>query len=165
LLGCFSFAGDPIGYARVLALVSFDCHPGHLFSYIGDERCYCSSLSFPSDTTRSLSADGHSHSNDNTRSVYPQGHSLNHSAQMSLPAYPVRRRQLRTLWGSRHKDDERGQRTLTVASSKADASLSPPPGARRRPPCCHRGSDAASDPPPRLRSPRRKNTVINLALA
>jgi hypothetical protein len=34
LLGCVSFAGDPIGYARFLGLVSFDCHPGSpLFSH------------------------------------------------------------------------------------------------------------------------------------
>jgi hypothetical protein len=31
LLGCVSFVGDPIGYARVLGLVSFDCHPGSPF--------------------------------------------------------------------------------------------------------------------------------------
>jgi hypothetical protein len=31
LLGCVSFAGDPIGYTRVLGLVSFDCHPGSPF--------------------------------------------------------------------------------------------------------------------------------------
>jgi hypothetical protein len=128
LLGCVSFAGDPIRYTRVLTLVSFDCHPGHLFSHIGDERCYCSSLYFPFDTTCSLSAEGHSHSNSNTCSVSSKGHSLNHSAQMSLPACPVRRRQLHTLWGSRQKDGERGQRTLTAASSKVDAFVSPPLG-------------------------------------
>jgi hypothetical protein len=34
LLGCISFAGDLIGYPRVLGLISFDCHPGlPLFSY------------------------------------------------------------------------------------------------------------------------------------
>jgi hypothetical protein len=31
LLGCISFADDPIGYACVLVLVSFDCHPGSPF--------------------------------------------------------------------------------------------------------------------------------------
>jgi hypothetical protein len=31
LLGCVSFAGDPIRYARILGLVSFDCHPGSPF--------------------------------------------------------------------------------------------------------------------------------------
>jgi hypothetical protein len=37
LLGCVSFAGDPIRYARVLGLVSFDCHPGSPF--FSDRRC------------------------------------------------------------------------------------------------------------------------------
>jgi hypothetical protein len=42
---------------------------GRLFSHIGDARCYCSSMSSPSDTTRSLSAGGHSCSDNNTRSL------------------------------------------------------------------------------------------------
>jgi hypothetical protein len=55
LLGCVSFAGDPFRYARFLGLVSFDYHPGVVFlSHIRDVRCYCSSLSSPSDTNRSL---------------------------------------------------------------------------------------------------------------
>jgi hypothetical protein len=55
LLGCVSFAGDSFRYARFLGLVSFDYHPGVVFlSHIGDVRCYCSSLSSPSDTNRSL---------------------------------------------------------------------------------------------------------------
>jgi hypothetical protein len=40
------------------------------FSHIGDARCYCSSMSSPSDTTRSPSAEGHSCSYNNTRSLY-----------------------------------------------------------------------------------------------
>jgi hypothetical protein len=42
---------------------------GRLFSQIGDACYYCSSLSSPSDTTRSLSAEGHSRSDNNTRSL------------------------------------------------------------------------------------------------
>jgi hypothetical protein len=40
---------------------------GCLFSHIGDTHCYCSSLSSPPDTTRSLSTEGHSRSDNNTR--------------------------------------------------------------------------------------------------
>jgi hypothetical protein len=102
---------------------------------------------------------GHSCSDNNTRSLSSEGHSLDLCAQMSPPAYPVRRRQLRALWGSRLisllrkpvlqqvgrlrvRDDERGQS-----------------GRRpRRPRHCRRGRDAASDPPPRPRSPCRKSS-------
>jgi hypothetical protein len=58
----------------------------------------------------------------------------------------------------RVRDGERGQRTSTAASSKADTSVSPPPRARHRPVCYRRDRDAASDPPPRPCSPRRKSS-------
>jgi hypothetical protein len=61
---------------------------GHLFSYIGDARCYCSSMSSPSCTTRSLSAEGHSCSDNNTHSLSSEGHSLDLCAQMPPPACP-----------------------------------------------------------------------------
>jgi hypothetical protein len=54
LLECASFDGDPIGYAHLLRRISFDCHPVSPFSHIRDARCYCTSLSSPSDTTPSL---------------------------------------------------------------------------------------------------------------
>jgi hypothetical protein len=51
-------------------------------------------------TPLALSAEGHSHSDSNNHSLSSEGYSLDLSTQMSPPACPVRRRQLRTLWGS-----------------------------------------------------------------
>jgi hypothetical protein len=83
--------------SRVLGLSPLIATQGYLFSHIGDARCYCSSLSSPPDTTRSLSTEGHSCSDNNTHSLSSEGHSLDLCAQMSPPACPVRRRQLRVL--------------------------------------------------------------------
>jgi hypothetical protein len=54
----------------------------------------------------SLSSEGHSRSDNNTRSLFSKGHSLDLFAQKSPPAYPVRCRQLRALWGSRSLSSE-----------------------------------------------------------
>jgi hypothetical protein len=87
LLGCVYFAGDPIGYTHFLVLVSFDCHPGSTFSHIGDaRRCYFSSLSSPSDTTLSLSSEGHSRSDNNSLSLSLLGRSLARSFCSDVPA-------------------------------------------------------------------------------
>jgi hypothetical protein len=59
-----------------------------------------SSVSSPSDTTRSLCTDDHSCFDNNTRSLSSEGHSLDLCAQMSPPPDPVHRHQLRVLWGS-----------------------------------------------------------------
>jgi hypothetical protein len=102
LVGCVSFAGDPIGCVSCLRARLLWLPPRvAFFSYIGDTHCYCSSMSSPSHTIHSLSAEGHSCSYNNTRSFSSEGHSLDLCAQISLPACPVRRHQLRALWGSR----------------------------------------------------------------
>jgi hypothetical protein len=72
---------------------------GRLFSHIGDACCYliCVSVSYPFDTTRSLSAKARPLLFHNTHSLSSEGHSLDLCAQMSLRPYPVHRRQLRAL--------------------------------------------------------------------
>jgi hypothetical protein len=83
---------------------------GRLFSHIRDACCYLvfASVSYPFDTTRSLSAEArpllfrqHTHTHTHTLSLSlslsSEGHSLDLCAQMSPPACPVRRRQLRAL--------------------------------------------------------------------
>jgi hypothetical protein len=85
-IGYVSFAGDPIGYARVLGLVSSIATHGHLFSHIRDARCYCSSLSSPSDTTHSLSAYGHSRFDNNNRALSLLRRSLARSLCSDVPA-------------------------------------------------------------------------------
>jgi hypothetical protein len=123
-----------------------DTH-GRLFSYIGDTRCYCSSLSSPSDTTRSLSIEGHSYSDNNTRSLSSEGHSLDLCAQMSPLACPVRRQQLRALNFSPQKVGVAAGQPATCVTTKGASGRRP-----RHPPRCHYGRNAASDPSPRLRS-------------
>jgi hypothetical protein len=58
---------------------------GRLFSNIGDAHCYCSYMSSPSDTTRSLSAEGHSCSDNNTRSLTLLRRSLARSVCSDIP--------------------------------------------------------------------------------
>jgi hypothetical protein len=116
------------------------------FSHIGDTRCYCSSMSSPSDTTRSLSIEGHSCS-DNTRSLYlsSEGHSLDLFAQMSPLACPLHRRQLRALLGSRlisllrkpavqqaGRPRARRQKGPERTSTASSSALSPRPRRRLR---------------------------------
>jgi hypothetical protein len=104
LVGCVSFAGDQIECVLCLRTRLLWLPPKVVFfSHIGGARCYCSSMSSPSDTTRSLSAEGHSYSDNNTRSfsLSSEGHSLDLCAQMSPSACPVRCRQLRALWGAK----------------------------------------------------------------
>jgi hypothetical protein len=125
---------------------------GRLFSHIGDARCYCSSLSSPSDTTRSLSAEGHSSSDNNTHFLSSEGQSLDLCAQMSPPTRAVRRRQLLSLRGSRLISLLRKLALQQASRSHARRRKGP------RPLRCCRGRDAASDPPPRPRSPRRKSS-------
>jgi hypothetical protein len=133
--------------------------PKVAFFLTSETHVVISSMSSPSNTTHSLSAEGHSCFDNNTRSLSSEGHSLDMCVQMSPPACPVHRRQLRALWGSRLisllrklvlqqagrppvRDGERGQS-----------------GRRpRRPSRCRRGRDAAFDPPPRPHSPHRKSS-------
>jgi hypothetical protein len=134
--------------SHVLGLVSFDCHPGSpffshrrrmliLFVYVFSFQHHSLSLRrrpllFRQQHSLSLSL---------------KGHSLDLCAQMSPPAYPVHRRQLRAL-----------RIVLNFSPQKASAAAGRPAafamakGASRhrlrRPPCCRRGRDASSDPPP-----------------
>jgi hypothetical protein len=85
----------------LVGCVSFDWHPGSPFSHIGDACCYlvCVSVSYPFDTTRSLSAEARPlmFRQQHSLSLSSEGHLLDLCAQMSPLACPVRRRQLRVL--------------------------------------------------------------------
>jgi hypothetical protein len=139
--------------SRVLGLVSFDCHLGSSFSHIGDARCYGSSMSSPSDTTRSLSAKGHSCSDNNTCSLSLLRRSLARSVCSDVPV---------VLSRSPPPAAHALGITLNFSPRKAGAAAVPPAacamvkGAIRRrprhPPRCRRGRDTASDPPPRGRA-------------
>jgi hypothetical protein len=155
LLGCLSFDGDLIGYARFLGLVSFGCHLGCLFSHIRDARCYCTSLYSPSDTTRSLSlslsSEGHSGFDNNTRSLSSEGHLLSLFRSPRQPA-------LFSSTSNAHSDDHALSpqkvsttpgRPATCATVKGEADVDrgviqsrrlcvPFPRARCHPPSCHR---------------------------
>jgi hypothetical protein len=144
---------------------------GRLFSHIGDACCYCSSLSSTSDTTCSLSSEGHSRSDNNTHSPSSEGHSLDLSAQMSPPACPFATasctRSKSRAFSPQKASVVAGRLASCVMANGASGRLprrhpkqTPlcPPGARHRPPCCFCGRDAASDPPSRRRLPRRKSS-------
>jgi hypothetical protein len=85
------------------------------------------SVSYPFDTTRSLSAEARPFLflQQHSLSLSTEGHSLDLCAQMSPPAYPVRRRQLRALWGLR--DGERGQSgRWSCRPPRCHAAVTPP---------------------------------------
>jgi hypothetical protein len=150
LFGCVSFAGDPIGCARFLGLVSFDCHPGQPF-FLHRRRTLLLLVSV-------FSFRHHLFLSPQKATPVPTT-TLTLSPQKSPPGCPVRcHGQSCSRAAGRARDGERGQRMSTVASSKADASMSPPPWARCRPPHCRHGCDTAFDPPPRPRSPCRKSS-------
>jgi hypothetical protein len=139
LVRCVCFAGTQLDVSHVLALVSFDCHPGSPFFLTSERHDVIARLCLILPTPLALSADGHSCFDNNTRSLSSVGHSLDLCAQMSPPACPVRRCQLRALWGlilisllrkpalqqaaCRMCDGERGQHMSTAPSS----ALSPRP--------------------------------------
>jgi hypothetical protein len=101
-------------------------------------------VSSPSNTTRSLSS---------------EGHSLDLCAQMSPPACPVRRRQLRALKGSRLISVLRKPMLQQAARPRVRDSKRGQSGCRPLcPPRCRRDHDAASNPPHRPCSPRRKSS-------
>jgi hypothetical protein len=124
-----------------------------LFSHIGDACCYCSSMSSPSDTTRSLSAEGHSCFDNNTRSLSLLRRSLALSLCSNIPAGlsrspPPAARALRIALNFSPQKAGTAAGWLDACATAKGAS-----GRRlRRPPCCRRGRDAASDPPPRGRA-------------
>jgi hypothetical protein len=149
---------------------------GHLFSYIGDARSYCSSMSSPSTplalspqkattvltTTLALSPQ------KVTRSIFllrcPRQPVLFASASCARSedhAYFLSSESRRcSRPAGRMRDGERGQRTSTATSCKVDALVSPSPGPRRRPLHYRRGRDATSDPPHWPRLPRRKSSSM-----
>jgi hypothetical protein len=84
----------------LVGCVSFDWHPGSPFltsetHVVISSVCLCLILSTP--LALSPQKLGHSCSDNNTCSLSSEGHSLDLCAQMSPPACPVRRRQLRVL--------------------------------------------------------------------
>jgi hypothetical protein len=133
--------------------------PRVAFFLTSETHVVISSVYYPSDTTRSLSAEGHSCSNNNTRSLSWEGHLLDLCAQLSPPVYPVHRRQLRALWGSRLISLLRKPVLQQAGRPRVRGGERGQSGHRpRRPPRCRHGRNAASDPPPRPRSLRRKSS-------
>jgi hypothetical protein len=129
------------------------------FFLTSETHVVISSVSCSSDTTRSLSAEGHSYSDNNTRSLSSEGHSLDLCAQMSPLACPVRRRQLCALWGShlisllRKPALQQAGRPLVRDGERGQSERQP-----CHPPCFLHDRNAASDPPSRPCSPRRKSS-------
>jgi hypothetical protein len=159
LLGCVSFAGDLIGYTRVLGLVSFGCHPGSpLFSH--QRHMLLLLVCVFSFRHHSLSLRRRPHLFRQQHSLFILKRSLARSVYADVPVVlslspPLAACALRiTLNFSPQKAGVAARRLATCATVK---------GANRRrpccPPCCRRGQDAASDPPPRPRSPRRKSSL------
>jgi hypothetical protein len=129
---------------------------GRLFSHIGDTSCYCSSMCSPSDTTHSLSAEGHSCYDNNTRSLSLSlslslfRRSLARSMCSDFPAGLSRltspaSRALRIVlnFSPQKAGAAAGRLTACVMAKGASRRRS------RRPPHCRRGRNAVSDPPPR----------------
>jgi hypothetical protein len=126
---------------------------GRLFSHIEDARCYCSSLSSPSDTTHSLSAEGHSSSDNNTRSLSLLRRSLARSVCSDVPAGlshspPPAARALRIVLNfSPQKAGAAAGRPAVCTTTKGASGRRP-----RCPPRCRRDRDTASNPPPHGRA-------------
>jgi hypothetical protein len=126
---------------------------GRLFSHIGYACCYCLSMSSPSDTTRSLSAEGHSCSDNNTLSLSLLKRSLTRSVCSDVPvglsrSPPPAALALRTALNfSPQKAGAAAGWPAACATVKGASGRRP-----RRPPCCGHGRDAAYDPPPRGRA-------------
>jgi hypothetical protein len=153
LVGCVSFAGDPIGCVSCLRTHLLWLPPRvAFFSHIGDAHCYYSSMSSPSYTTplspqkaipvpttelalsllrRSLA-----------RSVCSDVHV---GLPRSLP--PAARAPRIALNFSPHKSGVAARRPAACATEKWASRRRP-----RCPPRCCRGRDATSDPPPRGRA-------------
>jgi hypothetical protein len=150
LVGCISFAGDQIGCVSGLRIRLLWLPPRvAFFSHIGDARCYCSSTSSPSDTTRSLSAEGHSCSYNNTR-----------SRVLRSPRRPIPFAAASCARSEDHAEflSSESQRCSRPAGRMRNGERVQSGRRPRRPPCCRGGRDAASNPPPRPRSPRRKSS-------
>jgi hypothetical protein len=105
-----------------------------LFSLIGDARCYCSSLSSPSDTTRSLSAKGHSrkeHSLSLLRRSLARSLYLDVPTDLSRSPPPAACTLRITLNFSPQKADVAAGRSATCATMK----LRPRRHPKQMPPC------------------------------
>jgi hypothetical protein len=158
LLGCVSFPGDPIGYARVLRLDSFDCHPGSPF-FSHRRRTLLLLTSVFSFRHHSLSLHRRSLPFRQQHLLSLLRRSLARSVCSDVPASlsrspPLAARALRiALNFSPQKASAAAGWLAACAMVKGASRLLP-----RRPPCCRRDRNAASDPPPRPRSPRRKSS-------
>jgi hypothetical protein len=139
LLGRVFFDGDPIGYARCLGLVSFDCHPwSPFFSHRRRTLLLCVSLLLL--TPLAISAQNVTTAPTTKLALSLVQRSLARSLSSKVPASlthspPLAARALRIVlslssesrrcsWlADRMRGGERGQRMSTAASSKADASV------------------------------------------
>jgi hypothetical protein len=139
VLRSVSFDGDQIGDASLLRHVSFDGDlVSPLFSHIRDAHCYHISLSSRSDNTHSLSLEGHS--------LSPLRRSFALSPKKYPTTYPIHRRQLRTLWGSRSLTSEswRCNRSATCLRAKGDSGRQPQRPPKQMPPSSPSGSAPSS---------------------
>jgi hypothetical protein len=160
LVGRVSVAGDQIGCVSCLR-TRLLCLPPRVafFSRIRDAHCYCSSMSSPSDTTRSLSTEGHSYSDNNSLSLslspslsllrrsiarsvcsdVPAG--LSHSPLLAARALRI------ALNFSPQKTSAAAGRLAACATEKGASGRRP-----RHPSLCGCDRDAASNHPPRGRA-------------
>jgi hypothetical protein len=155
LVGCVSSAGDPIGCVSCLRTRHLWLPPRvTFFSHIGDTHCYCSSLSSPSDTTRSLFADGHSYSDNNTHSLSLSPQKVTRlicvlrCPRWPVPSPPPAARALRIVLNFCPQKARAAAGRLAMCVTAKGASRRRP----RHPPRCRLDSDIASDPPPRGRA-------------
>jgi hypothetical protein len=112
---------------------------GRLFSQIGDAHYYCSSMSSPSDTTRSLSAEGHYHSNYNSCSLLRRSlaRSLcsDFTAGLSCSPLPATRTLSIVLIFSPQKDGAAAGRPAACATAKGASGRRPWRHPRHMPQC------------------------------
>jgi hypothetical protein len=103
LVGCDSFAGDQIGCVSCLRTRLIWLPPRVAFFLASETRVVIAHLCLLLLTPLALPPQKVTHVPTTTLalSLSYKGHSLDLCAQMSPPACPVRRRQLRALWGSR----------------------------------------------------------------
>jgi hypothetical protein len=151
--------------SRVLALVSFDYHPGLPFFLTSKTHIVIARRCFLfRHHLLSLSVEGHSCSDNNTRSLLIR--SLAQSVRSDVPAdmsrsLPLVVRALRIVLNfSPQKAGTAAGRPAACSTTKGAIRRLP-----RRPPCCRRSRDAASDPPSHgraslLESPRKDGKLV-----
>jgi hypothetical protein len=157
LVGCVSFAGDPIGCISCLRTLSFDCHPGLPF-FSHRRRTLLLLVSVFSSWHHSLSVHRRTLMFRQQHSLSLLRRSLTRSVCSDVPAGlsrspPPAARALRIALNFSHQKADAAAGRLAACATAKGANRRRP----RRPPCCRRDRDATSDPA-RSRSPRRKSS-------